>query len=108
MKSLLAFSLLVLVLFSCSETKEETETIKSFEYQDISVDNKIKTALSTEYLASFVMVPSTLDYLKDYYQKLNYQPRWIEGEKLTEDMGVAVNHGTVRRIASFSYSEGDP
>lgn len=89
MKSLLAFSLLVLVLFSCSETKEDTETIQSFEYQGISVDDKIKTALSTEYLASFGMVPSTLDYLKDYYQKRNYQPRWIEGEKLTEE-GLAL------------------
>src|SRR5262245_7868996 len=33
---------------------------------------------------------------------------WCKGVKLTEDSGVAVNQGTVRRITSFSYLDGLP
>jgi len=85
MKSLLALSALLLILFSCSEPEKSKEEIQSFELQNISVEKKIKKALSKDYLKSIGVDESALIYLTSYYKKRKYQPKWINKSELTEE-----------------------
>lgn len=75
--------LLTLILVSCGDNPEE-EVIPPFENQNISVEEKMKIAVSEAYLKQIGFPDSTINFLEKYYEKRNYQPRWINDSTLTE------------------------
>ncbi|MDC0100340.1 hypothetical protein OAI90_08625, partial [Crocinitomicaceae bacterium] len=66
MKSLLTIGILLMVISGCSEHEKSVEKIQSFEFQNIPVDEKIKKALSADYLKSMGLDKSVLTYLSSY------------------------------------------
>lgn len=85
MKSLLTLTALIFIVISCSDPEKSKDEIQSFENQNIPVDEKIKQALTSEYLATIELDESSLNYLKSYYKKRNYAPRWIGKKGLNEE-----------------------
>lgn len=74
--------LLVLAVYSCSESIEDV-VVPPFEDQDISVEEKMKIAVSEAYLAQIGLPDSTIKFLKSYYEQRSYAPRWINDSSLT-------------------------
>ena len=72
----------MLVIYACSENKENG-VIPPFEDQDISLEEKMKIAVSEAYLAQIGLPDSTYKFLKSYYAKRSYTPRWINDSSLT-------------------------
>ncbi len=83
LKPLLHISLLSVLLLACSESDEPTIKL-SFENQDIPVSEKIKKALSLEYISQVGMNQEALKYLQDFYKERNYAPVWINDSCLTK------------------------
>lgn len=75
--------LLSLLLFSCGEP--ELPEVPPFEDQDISVDEKMKIAVSEAYIHQIGLPDSSYTFLKAYYDLRNYKPRWINDSLITEE-----------------------
>lgn len=73
-----------LVLFGCSEEKE-IPVIPPFEDRDISVSEKMKIAISEEYISQIGLPDSSLNYLKSYYSERDFKPRWINDTMITAE-----------------------
>lgn len=82
MKRIINIGIFALILSACSESDSKPE-IPPFEDQNISLEEKMKLALSEEYIASIGLPDSTLRYLESYYKLRNYNPRWINDSTLT-------------------------
>lgn len=74
--------LLALALFSCSEGTED-KVVPPFEDQNISLEEKMKIAVSEAYLAQIGLPDSTYQFLKSYYEQRSFTPRWINDTSLT-------------------------
>ena len=72
---------------SCQWT-EKTHTIP-LEDLKISIQEKIKRSLEKEYLEELTIDSTTSKLLNDFYNKRNYEPKWINDSTLTEE-GKAV------------------
>lgn len=84
MKQLLIGLFILLFLSACSES-ETAPKIPPFEDRDISLQEKMKMALSEDYLSSMGLPDSTLNYLNDYYELRSFSPRWINDSTLTDE-----------------------
>ncbi|MCH2230334.1 MAG: L,D-transpeptidase family protein [Crocinitomicaceae bacterium] len=73
-----------LLLFGCSEEKQAA-VIPPFEVRDISLSEKMKIAITEEYLNHIGLPDSTLSYLTEYYSQRDYQPRWINDSMITSE-----------------------
>jgi len=74
---------LSLILLGCGESANSLDK-KPFEEQDISAAEKIKRALSTDYLEKLGISSDDQAYLKDVYSKRNNKPFWINDSTLTK------------------------
>jgi len=84
MKQLINGVLIVLFLTACSESKTELD-LPPFEDQNISIVEKMKLAISKDYIVSMGLPDSTLQYLEDYYKLRKFSPRWINDSTLTDE-----------------------
>ena len=82
MKSLYLI-LLSLILFACSGNDQPSE-VPPFEDRDISLEEKMKIAISEAYIAQIGLPDSTLQFLLSYYESRSFSPRWINDSTLTE------------------------
>lgn len=76
--------LISVLFFGCSEEKE-VPVIPPFEDRDISVSEKMKIAISEDYIHQIGLPDSTVNYLKSYYSGRNFQPRWINDSMMTSE-----------------------
>lgn len=74
---------ILILLFSCSSPEPE-EPVIPFEDQKIPFAEKIKQALTDEYLSSMGFSEMTSDYLVDLYSSNNYKPIWVNDSMSTE------------------------
>ncbi|MEJ6777187.1 MAG: L,D-transpeptidase family protein [Crocinitomicaceae bacterium] len=88
-------------IFGCSEEKEPPN-IPSFEEREISISEKMKIAVSKEYISQIGLPDSTVRYLKDYYSQRDYIPRWINDSMITNE-GAAM-----KGILNQTFSLGIP
>lgn len=93
--------LIALALFGCSEEKD-VPVIPPFEDRAISVSEKMKIAISEEYIQQIGLPDSTVKYLSDYYEQRNFKPRWINDSMITSE-GEAM-----KAIMSQQFSLGIP
>ncbi|MBL4862051.1 MAG: L,D-transpeptidase family protein [Crocinitomicaceae bacterium] len=91
MKSLLAILTLSLLLFNCSDTNDDTVETQPFEYQNISISEKLKLAITSDYIKGLGYDDETYAYLNEYYNKRNHQPRWVNDSMLTDVGGRLKN-----------------
>ena len=81
------FFMFLFMALSCQWT-EKTHTIP-LEDLKISIQEKIKRSLEKEYLEELTIDSTTSKLLNDFYNKRNYEPKWINDSTLTEE-GKAV------------------
>ncbi|MFK7786410.1 MAG: L,D-transpeptidase family protein [Crocinitomicaceae bacterium] len=74
---------LSLILLGCGDSDNSLGE-KPFEQQTISAKEKIKQALSTEYLEKLGFSAEDQAYLKDVYAGRDHQPFWMNDSTLTE------------------------
>jgi len=98
---LILFILTSVILFGCAQ-KKEIPIIFPFEQQDIHVSEKMKIALSEEYITKIGLPDSTVTYLNSYYSQRAYTPRWINDSTITQE-GIAM-----KAILSQPFSLGIP
>lgn len=77
--------LLLLIVSSCSDTEKSKEEIQSFEHQNIPINEKLQKAVQSEYLNSIGIPESAHQFLRDYYSKRGYKPRWVNSKSLTKE-----------------------
>ena len=106
-----------LILIGCGDSDNPLDE-KPFEEQAISAQEKIKLALTTEYLEKLGISSEDQAYLKDVYSQRNHQPFWMNdsmltdlGEKLKvvfkkpEQLGVPVNRHSYPKSKNFVQDE---
>jgi len=76
------FLLILLTLFSCTNKKNE-EVILPFEQQNISVQEKLKQAITADYLKENGFPDSSFHYLTQFYSERDFAPKWINDSVLT-------------------------
>ena len=81
---------LVVILSSCSGEPVLSEEI-SFEYDDNSLNEKIRKALDISYLKTIGIEGDRADFLKSYYQNHRYKAVWVNDSSLT-DLGERMKH----------------
>lgn len=79
----LAIIFFTLILVGCGDTDNSLEE-KPFEQQAISASEKIKLALTPEYLGKLGVSTEDQAYLNDVYSQRNHQPFWMNDSTLTE------------------------
>jgi murein L,D-transpeptidase YcbB/YkuD len=77
-----------LILIGCGDSDNSLDE-KPFEEQAISAKEKVKLALTPEYLEKLGISAEDQDYLKDVYSSRDHQPFWINDSMLT-DLGANV------------------
>ncbi|MCH2225724.1 MAG: L,D-transpeptidase family protein [Crocinitomicaceae bacterium] len=82
MKLLYTIILGILFLSACKTSDDEVITIP-FEEQAISASEKIKLALSTDYLSEIGINEEEALYLNTFYKSRNFDPVWINDSSLT-------------------------
>ncbi len=70
------------LLSACSHDTIE-EVIIPFEEQEIPVNEKLKLAITPEYLSKMGLPDSTLNYLNEFYSLREFTPKWINDSTLT-------------------------
>lgn len=81
MKVLYYYLFFTLIIVACKP--EPVEEVIPFEFQNISVQNKLKLALTDEYLALLGCNPEDISFLNQFYLNRNYAPVWINDSTLT-------------------------
>lgn len=82
MKRIFAF-ILILTVFGCSEEKKKAK-VPPFEFKKISVQEKMKIAVSEDYLMEQGYSKLAIKFLQDYYQHRGYEPKWINDSMLLD------------------------
>lgn len=78
------FGLFLLLFLSACGDSANTLDEKSFEHQSISAQEKIKQALSTDYLAKIGFSPEEQSFLKEVYKLRNNKPFWMTDSSSTQ------------------------
>ena len=86
-KATLIFFIL-LSLFSCT-TETVEEVILPFEQQNISVNEKIKQAITLDYLQENGFPDSSFQYLTQFYSERDFSPKWVNDSMLTS-IGIQI------------------
>lgn len=90
-----------LAIFGCSEEKE-VPVIPPFEDRAMRVSEKMKIAISEDYIHQIGLPDSTVKYLSDYYKLREFKPRWINDTMITSE-GTAM-----KAIMNQQFSLGIP
>lgn len=92
--------LLPFLIYACSDG--EHSEVPPFEDGDLSIEEKIKIAVSEDYLAQIGLPDTTYRFLVAYYETRNFKPRWINDTTLTE------TGKSLKNALSHSYMIGLP
>lgn len=93
--------ILLLAAFGCSEERKKPKT-PPFEFKNISVEEKMKIAVSEQYLEEQGYSKLAIKFLQDYYQHRNYQPKWINDSMLLDTSLV------IKKVLSDNVALGVP
>ncbi len=93
---------LILLSILISACTGEHEEVPPFEDQNLPIEEKMKIAISEDYLAQIGLPDSTFHFLNSYYSQRGYKPRWINDSTLTET-GSSLKH-----VFEHPYSVGIP
>ena len=109
--------LLSILFFACSGNPEHEE-VPAFEDRDISLEEKMKIAISEAYLTQIGLPDSTYQFLKSYYESRSFSPRWINdstltntGEKLkvvlSQDYMIGIPKGRTVQVKTENYIQDE-
>ena len=114
---LLHIAVISVILIGCSEDSEVVPEL-TFENQDIPVAEKMKKALTKDYVAQLGINDDDLKYLKSFYNERNFAPIWINDSTLTqngenvkqvmkrpEQLGVTAGRHKCKKGTSFIHDE---
>lgn len=74
-----------MVFVRCSDTQKSNDEIQSFEHQNIPIEDKLRKAISTEYLKSIGIPENAHIFVQKLYKKRGFKARWSNDKQLTAE-----------------------